>query len=252
MEFTKIIWENQPVLTTAQLTEAYKTKPKNISENFKRAKENFIAGVHYFKLTGELLRQFKLQSTKNGLAVHPAVTHLYLWTYQGAARHCKMINTPEAWAIFGELEKAYFAVHTVPQLGESTASVSLFEDDLQAQLNEAKKQLAASVARSGRLLKQISTDKSFDLAVVYCLLTSEGTVKIGYTSNLTERIKTIRIEYKLDVLDYYSTSFMSREDAARIEEELKTRYAECAMGGEFFDVKFTDVRKIISTAEPFA
>lgn len=54
-------WSNQRVLTTAQLAEVYECNPKNIKVNFGNAKEQFVEGVHYFKLTGEALRQFKGQ-----------------------------------------------------------------------------------------------------------------------------------------------------------------------------------------------
>lgn len=50
---------------------------------------------------------------------------LYLWTKQGAARHCKMLNTQKAWDMFDELEKSYFG-NQEPQSIES----SLFDEDI--------------------------------------------------------------------------------------------------------------------------
>ena len=81
---------------------------------------------------------------------------------------------------------------------------------------------------------------------------SNGSVKIGMTTNLTERTRTIKKDYKLDILDYCSTGFMSREDAAALEEKLKSRYADKALGNEFFDVKFTEVAQVISKARLIA
>jgi len=33
---------------------------------------------------------------------------LYLWTLQGAVRHCKLVGTKQAWDMFHLLEQAYF------------------------------------------------------------------------------------------------------------------------------------------------
>lgn len=107
-DLVKIEWSNQLVLVTKQVAEAYGCKPKRIHDNFTRAKEQFQAGVHYFKLEGEELRQFKHYTEKNGVQISPSTTHLYLWTYQGCARHCKMLNTLNALEILEELRRNYF------------------------------------------------------------------------------------------------------------------------------------------------
>lgn len=101
-ELIKVVWSDKPVLTTAQLAIKYKCSPDNISENFNRAKEHFNEGVHYYKLTGGNLRTFKRQSEKIGLPISPYASVVYLWTEEGCLYHCKMINTPEAWAMFGD------------------------------------------------------------------------------------------------------------------------------------------------------
>ena len=103
-----ISWANQPVLITTQLAEKYCCQATNIRDNFRKAKEYFKEGVHYFKLTGDALRSFKRNAEKIGLPVNPFANSLYLWTYQGCVRHCKMLNTDKAWQVFGELEKKLF------------------------------------------------------------------------------------------------------------------------------------------------
>ena len=110
-DLVPVEWSSQRVLLTAQLAEAYKCSPKNISDNFNRAKEYFEEGVHYFCLTGTALEQFKNCSEFFG-TVGLRTRILYLWTYQGCVRHCKMINTPEAWKTFDDLEKLYFSQYT--------------------------------------------------------------------------------------------------------------------------------------------
>ena len=52
-------------------------------------------------------------------------------------------------------------------------------------------------------------------------------------------IKQLKAETKLDVLDFYSSRFMSRDDAAALEVALKEKFSADCIGGEFFDVKFT-------------
>lgn len=227
-ELARVEWRNQPVLTTNQLAEAYGCAPKNISKNFRYAKEYFVEGVHYFKLTGEDLRQFKRllsgHSTKSSSAIHTYSSVAYLWTYQGCARHCKMINNTKAWDVFNVLEQAYFGM---PQ-GESEA---LLPPAVDTELETLKE----------RVQKQFAVSDKFDLAVVYVLLLSNLTVKIGLTKDLTERIQQIKAETHLDVLNYCTTKFMSREDAERLEAALKEKFAAYCIGGEYFDVKFSIV-----------
>lgn len=216
-------WSNQLVLVTKQVADAYGCKPKRIHDNFTRAKEQFQEGVHYFKLQGEQLRQFKHYTEKNGVQIPPSTTHLYLWTYQGCARHCKMLNTKKAWEVFDMLERFYFGVLKgelpAPELPDNTKEV----DTLTARF---QKQFAHLVT---------------ELAVVYVLLMSNGTIKIGMTKDLTDRIRQIEAESGLKVWNFASTRFMPRDEAAALEQSLKEKYAADCLGGEFFDTRFLDV-----------
>ena len=92
-----------------------------------------------------------------------------------------------------------------------------------------------------RLRKQIEQVNCTDLAVVYCLLMSNGAVKIGITKDLPDRIKQLKAETKLDVFNFASTRYMPREEALALEAALKEKYAADCLGGEFFDVRFLDV-----------
>ena len=60
-ELTVLENNNERVLTTKQLAEVYETKENNIKNNFNNNKDKFIEGKHYYKLTGEELKQFILQ-----------------------------------------------------------------------------------------------------------------------------------------------------------------------------------------------
>lgn len=106
---TPIDYANQRVLTTAQVAEAYNCSPDNIRKNFSNARQQFIEGVHYFKLEGGALREFKDRVKSLPVAVvSPSTTCVYLWTKEGCVRHCKMLNTPNALEIWEELRRNYF------------------------------------------------------------------------------------------------------------------------------------------------
>ena len=76
-------YKGQKVITTAMLAEAYGTDTTNIRNNFKRNKEKFIEGKHYFYLQGDELKEFKKVVTESYFP-NNMVTRLYLWTERGA------------------------------------------------------------------------------------------------------------------------------------------------------------------------
>ena len=217
-------WHNQRVLTTAQVAKNLKCKPSRIKDNFRLAKDQFQEGLHYFRVTGEELHLLKHSEGFAPLAISKMTSCLYLWTYRGCVRHCKMINTPEAWQVFDVLERVYFGVikGEIPLEVAEVAPVEEKEVD----------------TLTARIKKQIARPCS-ELAVVYALLMSNLTVKIGMTKDLTDRIKQIKAETKLDVLDFYSSRFLPREDAIILEAALKDKFSVDCLGGEFFDTKFS-------------
>ena len=113
-------YANQRVLLTAQVAEVYKCSRARIKDNFRLAREQFKEGVHFFKVSGDALRQLKQSEGFAMLGVSKMASCLYLWTKQGVARHCKMLNTPQAWDMFDALEKHYFnpATHVAPPVEE--------------------------------------------------------------------------------------------------------------------------------------
>lgn len=60
------------------------------------------------------------------------------------------------------------------------------------------------------------------------------------TKDLTERIKNLKAETGLFVLNFRSTPFMAREEAVALEAALKEKFSVYVMGGEFFDMRFLD------------
>nr|WP_242689540.1 ORF6N domain-containing protein [Photorhabdus cinerea] len=102
-----IIHNSIPVITTELLAELYGTEINNIQQNFKRNKERFTEGKHYFKATGDILKNLRL--TVSQLQISSKVRSLILWTERGAARHAKMLDTDKAWDVFEALEDCYFS-----------------------------------------------------------------------------------------------------------------------------------------------
>ena len=117
---TIVEYQAQRVLTTEQLAQAYECDTENIKKNFQNNKERFVEGKHYFKLTGEALKEFKIAGENNSLTISPMTRTLYLWTKRGASRHCKMLGTDKAWDMFDILEENYFdvrpAINTAPYI----------------------------------------------------------------------------------------------------------------------------------------
>lgn len=106
-DLNRIEWNGEPVLTTEQLAFKFECNAKNLSANFKNNEERFIEGKHYYKLEGDVLREFKDESKTFGF-VGNRVNVLYLWTRRGASRHAKMLNNDTAWEIYELLEDTYF------------------------------------------------------------------------------------------------------------------------------------------------
>lgn len=104
------ITHNQiPVITTELLAQLYGTEILNIQVNFTRNKERFVEGKHFFKASGEELKNLRLTLSKSQNPISPKTRSLILWTERGAARHAKMLETDQAWDVFEKLEDCYFS-----------------------------------------------------------------------------------------------------------------------------------------------
>jgi phage antirepressor YoqD-like protein len=111
LELTQIKHNEVIVITTKQLAEVYECNEQQISQNFKNNEGRFIEGKHYYKLEGEVLKEFKNQFENFESVVGYGIrtSCIYLWTKQGASRHCKMLGTDKAWDVFDLLEENYFS-----------------------------------------------------------------------------------------------------------------------------------------------
>ncbi|WP_217470227.1 P22AR C-terminal domain-containing protein [Photorhabdus akhurstii] len=113
----QVVHNSVPVITTELLAGVYETDANNIQQNFKRNKERFTEGKHYFKATGDILKNLRL--TVSQLQISSKVRSLILWTERGAARHAKMLDTDKAWDVFEALEDCYFS-QKVPASAKTT------------------------------------------------------------------------------------------------------------------------------------
>lgn len=58
-EVSIINFKSIPVVTTEMLADFYGADIKNIQNNFLRNTDRFVEGIHFFKLVGQELREFK-------------------------------------------------------------------------------------------------------------------------------------------------------------------------------------------------
>jgi hypothetical protein len=108
-----LAWNNQPVITTELLANVYETDVSNIKMNFSNNAVRFIEGQHYFKLSGQDLKNFKNQvNNLYSVQIAKNTASLILWTERGTVRHAKMLGTDKAWDVQDKLEQFYFSQQT--------------------------------------------------------------------------------------------------------------------------------------------
>ena len=106
MNVAVVEYNNERVLTTEQVSAGFECEPKQIKQNYNNNKDRFEEGKHYFKLTGDALRDFKVSLGESKISTTLKFTSiLYLWTRRGVARHCKMLGTDKAGDMFDCLEE---------------------------------------------------------------------------------------------------------------------------------------------------
>lgn len=132
-ELQIVEYEGLRVASTKQIAEKYGCSPQQLTKNFRNNKSRYTKGKHYFELSGEELKEFRLRADLQyqNLGVQnsqsdKAETHtdlqekilplqisaksrvLYLWTQRGALLLAKSINTDIAWQAYERLVDFYF------------------------------------------------------------------------------------------------------------------------------------------------
>lgn len=131
-------FRNQRIMTTKVLADEYGTEDKNIQMNFLNNQKRFVEGKHYYKLEGEILKEFKNSLPNDIREPFKFTSQLILWTDRGAARHAKILDTDEAWEVYERLEETYFRVkENKPTCIEDVLIQSLQEmKEVKQQLNQ--------------------------------------------------------------------------------------------------------------------
>ena len=132
--------------------------------------------------------------------------------------------------------------NVLPQVDEKGYYIADAEQNnnlLQAQINTLK-------AENALLRNQLPALSSLAMAVVYVLLISNGSIKIGVTDCLPRRIKEIELETNLRVLNFKSTPYLLRNEAENLESFLKEKFSDQLLTGEFFSARFDEVAALIS------
>lgn len=105
-ELSVVEHHDMRVLTTAQLADAFHTSAKIVARNFQRNQDRYTPGEHYFSLSGEDLKQFKVSRQHDASLKYVSV--LYLWTEKGAWLHAKSLNSNQAWSAYQMLIDSYY------------------------------------------------------------------------------------------------------------------------------------------------
>lgn len=128
----------------------YGTTPIRIQQNYIRNEDRFVEGKHFFKISGDELKSFRLSFSES---VNKHTTSLVLWTERGAARMSKIVDTDETWSFFEKMEQAYFRKAT-----PSSNTIPDFDDPIAAAEAwiEAKKSERLALGYAERQARYIS------------------------------------------------------------------------------------------------
>ncbi|MBT0717797.1 hypothetical protein HGT71_05860 [Rosenbergiella epipactidis] len=147
-----LAYQEQRVVTTETLAYGYGTTAIRIQQNHIRNSKRFIEGKHYYRLTGDELKSFRLSFSES---VNKHTTSLILWTERGASHHAKMLETDQAWDFFEKLEDSYFNVREVYGV-----MLPIIHDPIQlarawADAMEAKQQAEALTYQQAEYIEQL-------------------------------------------------------------------------------------------------
>lgn len=151
---------NQRLLTSFQLAEAFGTDTKAIVYNFNYNKERYEEGKHYISLIGDERKDFmyEMEFPSSYKRVHT----LYLWTEKGAFLHAKSLGTDKAWNAYSQLVDDYFKkVEEAKQPQPNTPDLTGLSPQLQFMIQMEQRHNALEA----KLTLQESTQKEIKEAV---------------------------------------------------------------------------------------
>lgn len=105
---TPVIVNGTKALKNAELAQLYNVTPKRLTEVLANNIDQYIEGVHYFRLSRTQFDQLLLNPQKSYYGFVPGHNRnkndKILWTEKGALLAAKAINTPEAWQALSHIE----------------------------------------------------------------------------------------------------------------------------------------------------
>ena len=254
--FVRIEYHGQPVLTTNQIADAYGCSVQNVRYDFHYNKKQFVEGVHYFKLEGDALSEFKANYNEARTSYVPfapfskMASCLYLWTKEGLIRFCKIINTKTAWDVFKVLESAYFEkFNQIPKIetpkinsprpkNSKSKKIKIKDSLTFEQLQFLISNCTDSNLRDSLIRKAAG---NFEMPkCVYILLLENELVKIGITQNFQRRAREIITGTGFNVKNWCHTNYLPPEVARDIEINLQEIFQDFQADGEFFTADFNN------------
>lgn len=186
-EVAPLVYNNEVVITTKTLAGVYECDENSINQNFKRNKDKFIEGKHYYKIEGEELKNLRM--TFSHLQISSKVRKLYLWTKRGASRHCKMLGTDKAWDMFDVLEENYFNPKRQPQQVLSAEQITQMINE--AVTKQVTVMMNPIIDRLDKIVQGVNAPRSeqltFDTSDLPYTATNIGK-KINRTASVTNKI----------------------------------------------------------------
>ena len=187
-------YQNQRILTTAQLAESYETTDKRISENFNRNQDRYIEGKHFYCLEGQALSQFKSENANCGIAQN--LNKLYLWTEKGTLLHAKSLGTDKAWEVYEMLIETYFKVQ---QALKPMTPAELIAGLAQVTVEMERKVIA------------------LDSKITNALGVFTAPVKDDWRHEMNDKINQMCINQKLSYLVFRHDLYSELENTARVD-----------------------------------
>lgn len=239
----QVVYSDAIVLTSKQLAEFYGCKKQQIKQNFGNNKKHFVEGVHYFKLEGEELKEFKdavenfIDFAPNFDLVSKSAKVLYLWTKRGAARHAKMLSTNRAWEVYELLEENYFERKAEAETVSDTKCGSI------TVITAANVDTKNDTPVAKNLPPHLTDDHTF---CIYAALLADYTVKIGMSCDVFRRANELKNYYKLDIINLYHTGKLPAIMAKDIEKTCHCTLSAFRVKSEVYNISFADACATVS------
>ena len=209
-------YQNQRILTTAQLAESYETNGEVISNNFNRNKDRYQEGKHYFVLEGELKREFLNNhqiddGSKNAFRI-------YLWTEKGCLHHAKSLGTDKAWEVFEMLEETYFNKQQT------------FKQVSQAELTAMIAQNQVEIERTANTALEVANKASKQITNVLEVFTAP--IDKDWRQSMNAKMRGICQEHELSYLTFYHDLYEELENLARVNLQARLTRLRTRLQGQ--------------------